>query len=106
MRVPGGDIVHRAYVIQATAADGGEELVIVEIENDSAVPVALALAVRPYNAEGLAVIERIGLHDTTVTVAGRVAMLQPKPPNAVRSEERGVGNEGVGKCGSRWSTYP
>lgn len=83
MRVPGGDIIHRSYVIQATAADGGEELVIVEIENDSAVPVALALGIRPYNAEGLAVIERIGLHDATVTVDGRVAMLLPKPPNAV-----------------------
>jgi hypothetical protein len=83
MRVPGGDIIHRAYAVQATAADGGEELVIVEVENDSAVPVALALAVRPYNGEGLSVIERIGLHDTTVTVDGRVAMLLPKPPNAV-----------------------
>lgn len=83
MRVPGGDIIHRAYAVQATAADGGEELVIVEVENDSAVPVALALAVRPYNAEGLSVIERIGLHGTTVTVDGRIAMLLPKPPNAV-----------------------
>jgi len=83
MRVPGGDIIHRAYAVQATAADGGEALAIVEIENDSAVPVALALAVRPYNVEGLSVIERIGLHGTTVTVDGRVAMLLPKPPNAV-----------------------
>jgi hypothetical protein len=83
MRVPGGDIVHRAYAIRASPADGGEELVIVEVENDSAVPVALALAVRPYNGEGLSVIERIGLHGTTVTVDGRVAMLLPKPPNAV-----------------------
>jgi len=83
MRVPGGDVIHRAYAVQATAADGGGELVVVEIENDSAVPVALALAVRPYNAEGLSVVERIGLHGTTVTVDGRVAMLLPKPPNAV-----------------------
>ncbi len=83
MRVPGGDIIHRAYAVRATAADGGEELAIVEIENDSAVPVALALAVRPYDAEGLSVIERIGLHGTTVTVDGRVAMLLPREPNAV-----------------------
>ena len=83
MRVPGGDIVHRAYCMKATAADGGDELVIVEIENDSAVPVVLALAVRPYDGEGLSVIERIDLHDTTVTVDGRVAMLLPRPPNEV-----------------------
>ena len=83
MRVPGGDVVHRVYAMKATAADGGEELVIVEIENDSAVPVAIALAVRPYDVEGLSVIERIDLHDTTVTVDGRVAMLLPKRPNEV-----------------------
>lgn len=83
MRVPGGDMIQRAYVIKATAADGGRELVIVEIENDSAVPVAIALAVRPYDVEGLSVIERIDLHDTTVTVDGRVAMLLPRTPNDV-----------------------
>ncbi len=83
MRVPGGDVIHRAYAVRAAADDGGEELVVVEVENDSAVPVALALAVRPYNPEGLAVIERIGLHGTTVTVDGRVAMLLPKEPSAV-----------------------
>jgi hypothetical protein len=76
MRVPGGEIVHRTYSIR-----GDDELVIVEIENQSRVPVALAVAVRPYNAEGLAVIERIGLHDeTTVTVDGRVGLLLPKRP--------------------------
>lgn len=83
MRVPGGDMIHRAYAIKATADDGGDELVIVEIENDSAVPVALALAVRPYDAEGLSVIERIELHGTTVTVDGRVAIRLPRAPNEV-----------------------
>lgn len=83
MRVPGGDMIHRAYAMKATAADGGDELVVVEIENDSAVPVAVALAVRPYDVEGLSVIERIDLHGTTVTVDGRVAMVLPRAPNEV-----------------------
>ena len=34
----------------------------------------------PYNPEGLAVVERIGLVDRTVTVDGRPALLFPKPP--------------------------
>jgi hypothetical protein len=77
MRVPSGDAVHRAYVVR----DGDSELVVVEIENRSRVPFAVALAVRPCNPEGLAVVERIGLHDdTTVTVDGRVAMLLPRRP--------------------------
>ncbi|HEY8527703.1 MAG TPA: hypothetical protein VIL48_22245 [Acidimicrobiales bacterium] len=88
MRIPGGDAVQRVYAMRrAAGADGGVddgsdgELVVVEVENQSKVPVALALAVRPYNPEGLAVIERIDVHDgTTVTVDGRVALLLPKPP--------------------------
>jgi hypothetical protein len=83
MRVPTGDAVHRAYAVQASSVDGGGELVIVEIENRSTLPFAVALAVRPYNPEGLSVIERIDLHDSTVTVDGRVAMLLPKRPAKV-----------------------
>jgi hypothetical protein len=72
MRVPSGDAIQRAYAIQGPADVG--ELVVVEVENRSPAPVALALAVRPYNPEGLSVIERIELHEqTTVTVDGRVA---------------------------------
>src|SRR5436305_3755206 len=70
MRVPGGDAIHRAYAI---AAD--EEFAIVEIENRSPAPMAVALAVRPYNPEGLAVVERIALHDRAVSVDGRPALL-------------------------------
>ena len=78
MRVPGGDAVQRVYGV--TTAEG--DLVVVEIENRSSLPFAVALAVRPCNPEGLAVVERIELHDdTTVTVDGRVAMLLPRKPS-------------------------
>lgn len=76
MRVPGGDAVQRVF-----AVPGAEELVIVEIENRSPVPFAVALAVRPYNPEGLAIVERIRLVDHAVTVDGRPALLFPKPPS-------------------------
>jgi hypothetical protein len=81
MRVPGGDVIERVYAARRSSTEGGGELVVAEVENATKVPVALALAVRPYNPEGLSVIERLGLHDgTTVTVDGRVAMLLPRPP--------------------------
>jgi hypothetical protein len=87
IRVPGGDAVHRAYAARArdsgSAADGLDELVMVEIENQTTTPFAVALAVRPYNPEGLSVVERIGVHGTTVTVDGRPALLLPKPPGRV-----------------------
>src|SRR5438552_6885134 len=75
MAVPGGDAIQRVYAVQ-----DAEELVVVEVENASSVPFALALAVRPYNPEGLAVVERIRLVDRTVTVDGRPALLLPKAP--------------------------
>jgi hypothetical protein len=75
MRVPSGDAVQRVY-----AVPGEEDLVIVEIENRSPIPFAVALAVRPYNPEGLAVVEQIRLIDNAVTVDGRPALLFPKRP--------------------------
>ena len=84
MRVPGGDVVHRVY---AVARD--EPLVIVEVTNKTPVPVALALAVRPYNPEGLAVVERVtfeGDRDhSTVLVDGRPAIFLPRRPNRMAS---------------------
>jgi hypothetical protein len=76
MRVPSGDAVQRVY-----AVPGEEDLVIVEIENRSPIPFAVALAVRPYNPEGLAVVEQIRLIDNAVTVDGRPALLFPKRPS-------------------------
>jgi hypothetical protein len=86
MRVPGGDAVHRAYAVRTPAVPGrreGDELVVVEIANESAVPFAVALAVRPYDTEGLAVVERIDLRGTTVRVDGQPALLLPKAPGRV-----------------------
>ena len=106
MRVPGGDVVERVYAVRRSSADGGGELVVAEIENAASVPVALALAVRPYNPEGLSVIERLDLHDTTVTVDGRIAMLLPKPPARVAASTFHDGDSAgmvmTGGAGERW----
>jgi hypothetical protein len=80
MRIPGGEAVHRAYGVVAR-----EELVVVEVENRSPTPVAVAFALRPYNPEGLAVLERIVLSDTTVLADGRPALLLPRSPARVAS---------------------
>lgn len=44
VRIPSGDAHHQAY----GAMVEGREVTVIEIENDSPVPVALALALRPY----------------------------------------------------------
>ncbi len=76
MRVPGGDIVHRAYGMVATVADGGGDLVIIEVENDSAVPVAISIGVR---ADGATVVADA----STVRVDGQPALSLPREPNEV-----------------------
>jgi hypothetical protein len=55
----------------------------VEVENESAVPVAVAFALRPYNPDGLVGVGLIELDDLTVFVDGRPALLLPRPPAGV-----------------------
>lgn len=76
IRVPGGDAVQRVYTIV-----GEDELVVMEIENQSPVPFAVAFALRPYNPEGLAVLERITMEDGVVLADGRPALLLPREPS-------------------------
>jgi hypothetical protein len=111
MRIPGGDAIQRAYGVRRPSAEGGGELVIVEIENKSRLPVAVALGVRPYNPEGLAAVERIGLDDdTTVTVDGRVAMLLPKPASRFAASTLRDGDSSraaiSGEAGDTWPGSP
>ena len=87
MSIPAGDAVARAYAARRSSAEGGGEVVVVEVENLSRAPVALALAVRPYTPEGLTVVERIDLagstSGTTVSVDGRPALVLPRAPARV-----------------------
>ncbi|MDQ4005642.1 MAG: hypothetical protein M3135_04990, partial [Actinomycetota bacterium] len=78
MVVEEGEVAERVYAV------GREEpLAVVELTNRGSLPLTIALAIRPYNPEGLAVIERIELHDLTVTVDGRPGLFLPGPPVAV-----------------------
>jgi hypothetical protein len=80
MRIPGGDAVHRVYAVRVSGPPGLEELLVVEIHNQSRVPFALALAIRPYNAIGFAAVQDVDLVGATVTVGGRPALLLPASP--------------------------
>lgn len=109
MSVPGGNAIQRVYAVQGSSSSETGELVVVEIENNSSIPFAVALAVRPCNPEGLAVIERIELHDEhTVTVDGRVAMVLPKPPSRVAASRYHDGDVArvvtTGRAGTQFPT--
>ncbi|HEX5366698.1 MAG TPA: hypothetical protein VFW63_08570 [Acidimicrobiales bacterium] len=106
MSVPSGDVVHRAYAVRRSTAEGGGPVVVVEIENASPVPVALALAVRPYTPEGVAAVGRIDLQGAVVAVDGGVALLLPRPPARVAAGTSVEGDSATtvlaGEAGERW----
>ncbi len=84
MRVPGGDVVHRAYGVRASSdGDGGAwdgAAVVVEVRNDTAVPVALAFAVRPTGLDGPGQPGAIEVDGAVVRVDGEVVAVLSKPP--------------------------
>ena len=80
MRVPQGDVVHRAYAVRD--AEGGSH-VVVEVENRSSHAVALALVVRPWGPTGPARVAQVGVQGVEVSVDGRTGVVLPRPPAAV-----------------------
>jgi hypothetical protein len=82
MRVPGGDVLHRAYGFHSTELG---PCIAVEIENRTAVPVALALAVRPYHPLGRTAVTAIAVDGPVVHVDGRPAVLLPRAPAEIRT---------------------
>ncbi len=79
VRVPGGDVVSRAGGVVATVAGAAAPAVLVEFENLSAVPVALALVVRPLRAEGPGRVVAARVHGATVVVDGASALRLDRP---------------------------
>jgi hypothetical protein len=77
VRVPSGDAVHRAYA--ARDLDGAEALVI-EVHNDTKVPFALALAIRPYDLDGSGAAAQIELDGSLVRVDGTPAVVLSRSP--------------------------
>ncbi len=80
MRVPGGDAVQRVYAMQSTTVG---PCTIIEIENRTAVPFAVALAIRPYHPLGPARITTIEADEMSATVDGRTALLFPRAPGQI-----------------------
>lgn len=91
LRVPSGDVIHTVYPV---VVPGGMATVI-EIANESPVPVALAIAMRPYSVDGFessdAAIDtdaggrrhfEFGSEEM-VLASGRPALRLPRKPNEV-----------------------
>ncbi len=80
MHVPGGEIIHRAYTARA-GSDGApdsqqrweDSAVVIEVENATKTPVALAFAFVPLQLFGPGQINELSVAGATVSVDGEVA---------------------------------
>lgn len=89
LRVPGGDAVHRAYGVRAPR-EVGDEWVVVEVENRTPVPFAVALVIRPFVADGVGAVSEVTVEPVEggrgrdvahlVRVDGRPAVVLPRRP--------------------------
>jgi hypothetical protein len=77
-RVAGGDAVHRAFGVTGSAGLG--EVVIVEVENQTPAPFAIAFALRPADLLGAGCITSIVLDDTVVLADGRPVLAFERRP--------------------------
>ena len=88
LRVPSGDAVHRVY---GALGARGEDVIVVEVENATKVPFALALALRPYGVDSLGSLREVSLAGPVVRVDGEPALVLPRSPGRVAAS---VGAEG------------
>lgn len=72
MRIPGGDAVHRCYGVPGA--------IVVEVENRSPSPFALALAIRPCDPLGAAPVGTVAVEGSRVLVDGSTALVLPGRP--------------------------
>ncbi len=70
MRVPGGEVVHRAFAARGGKWFGGDDWVVVEVENRSALPVVLAWAVRPFSPTSVSGTQTMGVEPAAGVAPG------------------------------------
>src|SRR5689334_7364752 len=92
LRVPSGDAVHRVY---GARNRNGAPAVVVEIENDSPAPFAVALVVST-GAEP----HRISVDGAQLAVDGHPALVLPRPPMRWSTADAATGTRGVVTSGA------
>ncbi|MHB8670782.1 MAG: hypothetical protein ACYDAD_09535 [Acidimicrobiales bacterium] len=85
MRVPGGDALHRVYAV----VSGSQELAVLELENRSRLPFALALVIQSRGPDSPVHLGRIDLLGSRVRVDGHTALLLPARPSRVATSASG-----------------
>ena len=85
VRAAGGDIVQRVYAARLDA-----EFLVVEVENQASGPIALALAVRPYDLQGGGRVDAIERTGAALRVDGEPAVIFGRQPGDLVTGAGGV----------------
>ncbi len=96
MKVPGGEAVQRVYGVA-----GAPDVVVVEVENASAAPFAVAFAVRPFDQRGPGRVGRAAISGTAVEIDGERAVALPRPPSRVATSTLADGDAASAVLGGR-----
>lgn len=78
LRAGGGDVVHTTF-----AARVPDDATVVEITNDTSGPIAVALALRPYDVQGGGRITSVELNGSELLIDGRRAVVFEREPAAL-----------------------
>lgn len=84
LRVPGGDAVHRCF--------GVPGFLVVEVENRSPSPFAVAFSIRPYDPMGATSVRSVAVQGNQVLVDGRTALVLSGPPGRVAASTAELGD--------------
>ena len=94
MRIPGGDLTHRAWVGTGSGSSGNGALVV-EITNDSPVPVALAIGLRPFDLEGVGGLGDVEIEGRRMLVDGREVLRAGRDPARIAVGSLVAGDAGI-----------
>ena len=89
VRIPSGDAVQRVY---AALGPAGEDVLVVEVTNESKVPFALALAVRPHAADRPGRVGSLALDGTLVRIDDAPAMRAARAPGRMALSTAATGD--------------
>ena len=78
VHIPDGDALHRVFAISGERDFG--DVVVIEIENASPVPIAIALAVRPADCTSVGVVDALEFDGAVIRVNEQPALVLPRTP--------------------------
>ena len=91
MHIPGGDARQRVYGIRRSSSEGGGEALVIEVENASSMPIAMAFAVRPFGIVGSAPIRTVSIEGNRIIADGNPVLVLARNPNRAAA---GIGSGG------------